>query len=183
MANPETALRFLIAELASRVKGEYFNDSAFDVRLDKKRLDDTLNDENGSAALAALKEAQAGVFEGLESSKQLMDWAFALDSARLLEVLAALLIDGLEVVSASAKKSARATLIEKYIPVDYAAHWKPTASNYLMHVSKEQVIGLVRKYCGDAEAAKLQSLKKVEVVALAQGLLEGSGWLPEMMGG
>ena len=59
------------------------------------------------------------------------------------------------------------------------AGWEATAQNYLSHVTKARILDAVREARGEAAAEPLMGLKKAEIVAAAEELLKGSGWLPE----
>lgn len=60
-----------------------------------------------------------------------------------------------------------------------AAGWKPTADAYLGRVTKARIVAAVAEMKGDKIAADLEPLKKDAMVAKAEELLAGTGWLPE----
>jgi ParB family chromosome partitioning protein len=60
-----------------------------------------------------------------------------------------------------------------------AAGWRPTAESYLGRVTKGRIVAAVREARGEAAAARLASLRKAEMAAAAEALLDGTGWLPE----
>jgi ParB family chromosome partitioning protein len=60
-----------------------------------------------------------------------------------------------------------------------AAGWVPTAENYLGRVTKARILEAVREVKGEQAADRLTALKKGEMVSAAEGLLVGTGWLPE----
>ncbi len=60
-----------------------------------------------------------------------------------------------------------------------AAGWVPTIETYLGRVTKARIMGAVREAKGDQSADRIAQLKKPEMAAEAQTLLDGSGWLPE----
>ena len=60
-----------------------------------------------------------------------------------------------------------------------AAGWTPTADVYLARVTKAQILEAVREAKGDDAADRIAGLKKPEMIAAAEELLEGTGWLPE----
>ena len=60
-----------------------------------------------------------------------------------------------------------------------AAGWTPTVENFLGRVTKARILGAVREARGAHAAQFIDHLKKGEMAAKAEGLLAGSGWLPE----
>ncbi|MEO3431868.1 ParB/RepB/Spo0J family partition protein [Inquilinus sp. CAU 1745] len=60
-----------------------------------------------------------------------------------------------------------------------AAGWIPTADGYLARVTKARILEAVREAKGDEAADRIAGLKKPEMVAAAEELLAGTGWLPE----
>jgi ParB family transcriptional regulator, chromosome partitioning protein len=75
---------------------------------------------------------------------------------------------------------AHADRIAEAIGLDVAAAgWSPTAENYLGRVTKARILQAVREAKGEQAAQHLDHLKKGEMAATAQELLNRSGWLPE----
>ena len=60
-----------------------------------------------------------------------------------------------------------------------AAGWAPTVDTYLGRVTKARILDAVREGRGEQAADRIAHLKKAEMAAEAQVLLDGSGWLPE----
>ncbi len=60
-----------------------------------------------------------------------------------------------------------------------AAGWKPTADNYLNRVPKPRILESVQEGAGEQAAQLIDHLKKADMAAEAECLLDGSGWLPE----
>jgi len=61
------------------------------------------------------------------------------------------------------------------------AGWTPTADSYLGRVTKARILEAVREAKGDTAADHIAGLKKPEMVAAAEELLAGTGWLPEVL--
>ncbi len=57
--------------------------------------------------------------------------------------------------------------------------WKPTVANYLGRVTKARILEAVREGVGEGAAQMIDHLKKAEMAAEAERLLDGKGWLPE----
>ena len=62
-----------------------------------------------------------------------------------------------------------------------AAGWKPTVESFLSRVTKARIFGAVREARGNQAAQLIDHLKKGEMAAKAEELLDGSGWLPEVL--
>lgn len=59
--------------------------------------------------------------------------------------------------------------------------WRPTVENYFGKVTKTGILAAVREAKGEATAQMIEHLKKADMAAEAERLLDGSGWLPEML--
>lgn len=57
--------------------------------------------------------------------------------------------------------------------------WSPTVDNFLGRVTKARIVAAVREARGERQAQAIDHLKKGEMAVRAQGLLAGTGWLPE----
>jgi ParB family transcriptional regulator, chromosome partitioning protein len=62
-----------------------------------------------------------------------------------------------------------------------AAGWTPTVDNYLGRVTKAYILQAVREAKGEQSAQLIGHLKKPDMAREAARLLEGSGWLPEVL--
>jgi len=60
-----------------------------------------------------------------------------------------------------------------------AAGWRPTVDTYLGRVTKARILAAVREARGADAARRLEGMKKDDMARTAEGLLAGSGWLPE----
>jgi len=78
--------------------------------------------------------------------------------------------------SAHAKQLARSLGFEMV-----AAGWTPTVDNYLGRVTKAHILQAVREAKGEQSAQLIDHLKKPDMAREAARLLEGSGWLPEIL--
>jgi ParB family chromosome partitioning protein len=78
------------------------------------------------------------------------------------------------------KAIAHADHMAKAVSLDLAAAgWKPTIDNYLGRVPKARILEAVREAKGQKAADRIGQLKKGEMATEAEGLLAGTGWLPE----
>ena len=60
-----------------------------------------------------------------------------------------------------------------------AAGWTATVDSYLGQVTKARIAGAVREARGERAAGRIEHLKKGDMAKAAEGLLAGTGWLPE----
>ncbi|MGY6271294.1 hypothetical protein ACXIUT_16510 [Achromobacter denitrificans] len=67
------------------------------------------------------------------------------------------------------------------IGLDMGKWWKPTAQSYLAHVSKERIAAVVTEAVDAEQVKPLLAMKKAQAAAAAEELLEGKGWVPELM--
>lgn len=78
------------------------------------------------------------------------------------------------------KAIAHADRLAEVLRLDMAAAgWAPTAETYLGRVTKARILLAVREARDPAAASRLEPFKKDDMVAEAERLLAGSGWLPE----
>jgi len=76
---------------------------------------------------------------------------------------------------------AHADLLAEHLALDMTANWRPTAESYFGKVTKAQILAAVREAKGEAAAQMIDHLKKADMAAEAERLLQGSGWLPETL--
>ena len=77
---------------------------------------------------------------------------------------------------------AHADLLATRLGLDMAAAgWTPTAGAYLGRVTKARIREAVREAKGADAADRIAGLRKPEMVAAAEELLGGTGWLPEVL--
>ena len=62
-----------------------------------------------------------------------------------------------------------------------AAGWTTTADNYLGRVTKAQILEAVREARGEDTARLIEHMKKTDMAREAERLLQGTGWLPEVL--
>ena len=69
------------------------------------------------------------------------------------------------------------------VDLDMSKWWKPTAQSYLAHVSKDRIAAVVTDAVGAEQAKPLLAMKKAQAATAAEQLLDGKGWVPELMRG
>jgi ParB family chromosome partitioning protein len=80
------------------------------------------------------------------------------------------------------KAIAHAGRLAEAVQLDMAAAgWRPTVAGYLGRVTKARILEAVREAKGEQAAQLIEDLKKADMAREAERLLEGSGWLPELL--
>lgn len=75
----------------------------------------------------------------------------------------------------------QADQLAQHLALDMRDFWKATVENYFGKVMKTQILHAVREAKGEATAQMIEHLKKADMAAEAERLLDGSGWLPEIL--
>lgn len=71
--------------------------------------------------------------------------------------------------------------LAEHLVLDMRDFWRPRVENYFGKVTKTQILHAVREAKGEATAQMIDHLKKADMAAEAERLLDGSGWLPEVL--
>jgi ParB family chromosome partitioning protein len=71
--------------------------------------------------------------------------------------------------------------LAEHLALDMRDFWRATVENYFGKVTKTQILAAVREAKGEATAQMIDHLKKAEMAAEVERLLEASGWLPEVL--
>ena len=78
------------------------------------------------------------------------------------------------------RAAAHADRLAQAVDLDMAAAgWKPTVDNFLSRVTKARILQAVSQAKGQRAADRIEHLKKGDMAAEAQTLLDDTGWLPE----
>ena len=65
--------------------------------------------------------------------------------------------------------------------VDMRVYWSATIESYFGKVTKAQILSSVREAKGEEMAEMIGHLKKADMASEAEQLLQGTGWLPEVL--
>jgi ParB family chromosome partitioning protein len=80
------------------------------------------------------------------------------------------------------KAHAHAARLAETVSLDMvAAGWTPTVDNYFGRVTKARILEAVRGAKGEDAAKRIDHLKKGDMATEAERLLDGTGWLPEVL--
>lgn len=176
----------LLAEVGDAMERAYlvrsYDLSATRAAYDLGRVDPDLE---GSPAWASQQKEAARLMGGIPAVREaVLPWLLAQPQDENIKLLAAL-------VSATVYRARHngdahpahldrlATLVE----LDMGKWWSPTVQTYLGHVSKDRIAAVVAEAVGEAQAKQLLAMKKGDAAAAAEQLLEGKGWVPELMRG
>lgn len=101
---------------------------------------------------------------------------------RLLAHCAALTVDAVVRPGASSSQPLKhAEALSQAVSLDMAAHWQPTATNYLGQVTKAVIVEAVREGVSEEAAGQLADLKKPAMAEAAERLLADKRWLPQVL--
>jgi ParB family transcriptional regulator, chromosome partitioning protein len=115
----------------------------------------------------------------------LFAWCVAQDAETLMGLLAFCVANTVNTVLLKADKPAsprfkHADQLAQALKLDMTAWFTPTALNYFAKVSKAAIIEAMREVLG-ASAPAWEGMKKVELAALAERKIAGTGWLPAVL--
>jgi ParB family chromosome partitioning protein len=142
-----------------------------------------LAETTAARALAQMHDAWAAGLPGKASA--LWDWLLDCDADTRASLLAYCVARTLNAIHQPYDRRpsalAHATQVANALALDLSAQWSPTVSNYLGRVTRAQILGAVREAKGEAAAQMIDHLKKDDMAAEAERLLEGTGWLPALL--
>jgi ParB family chromosome partitioning protein len=179
---PAVALIAVVHRLALRT---FYDDRQSDTALQvsctpQDALDRYAPDLPGSPAVTALAEArQAWKAKLPDETNGLFAALQALPQEDLLSLLAVCVAGCVDAVSPQ-ETDGKARELASALRLDMAQWWTATAASYFAHVSKARVIEAVQCVAPDQVRA-LGLSKKPELVAAAERLVAGTGWLPAML--
>ncbi len=76
---------------------------------------------------------------------------------------------------------AQAETLATAVRLDMTGTWTATASSYFSRVPKAGVLEAVTEAVNPEEAGRIAGMKKGDMAAAAEGLVEGRGWLPPVL--
>jgi ParB family chromosome partitioning protein len=69
--------------------------------------------------------------------------------------------------------------LAEHIALDMRVYWSTTVESFFGKVTKAHILAAMREAKGDETAEMIAHLKKADMAAEAERLLQGTGWLPE----
>ena len=112
-------------------------------------------------------------------------WSWCLERSRdeLLDLLAIIAARAVNTVQRKGDRPDACRLVHaaelgKSLKLDIGAWFTPTAEVYFNRVSRVQILAAINEAKGE-HAPALDKLKKSELAVRAEGLVAGTGWLPE----
>lgn len=129
------------------------------------------------------KEVQA-LLDGVPAERDaLLPWLLAQPQVDLVALLGALVSQTIfrKRSHSYGEETAHLDRLAGLVDLDMGKWWSPTVQGYLGHVSKDRIAAVVAEAVGEAQAKPLLAMKKGDAAAAAERLLEGKGWVPELM--
>ncbi|WP_429810023.1 ParB/RepB/Spo0J family partition protein [Ensifer sp. B1-9] len=120
------------------------------------------------------------------NADEVWDYLIALDEASRMALFAHCVSLSLNATSQAWNRRSREIAHAKQLAQSIGfsmveAGWAPTVDNYLGRVTKAHILQAVREAKGEQSAQLIDHLKKPDMAREAARLLEGSGWLPEVL--
>ncbi len=183
--NPEVAFVTALHALTLRTFYHYGLDTCLELDLKSAGFSAQapgLNDSASAQAIAARHDGWRKVLP--KEPEQLWDALQDFDGARAQALFAhcvSLSVNAVvEAYNRKPKATAHADRLAAAVDLDMtAAGWRPTVDTFFGRVTKARILAAVREAKGEQAAQLIDHLKKVEMAEKAEGLLAGSGWLPE----
>ncbi|MGB8738656.1 MAG: ParB/RepB/Spo0J family partition protein [Rhodomicrobium sp.] len=183
-SDPDTALLSMLHVLALSLFYSHASDSCLQVKADR-RLCPPFPGLGKFAAAKAIETRHRAWAEALpERPGELWEALLDLDNEErkaLFAHCAGLCVNAVpDAYSSGPAKTRHADQLAQALKLDMnAAGWRTRADNYLFRVTKAQILAAITEAKGEKTAALLSGLKKKEMAAEAERLLEGTDWVPE----
>jgi ParB family chromosome partitioning protein len=183
--DPDLALIALVHALALRVFGIGGFATCLDIRMGSHVLSGEADSiEDSAAGLANAERHAAWARQVPDRAEAMWDFVVGLDGdsrAALLAHCVSLSLNAVRGVERRPLALAHAETLATALDLDMTAYWKPTAARYLDRVTKAHVLAAVTEGVSDEAAGRIAGLKKPDMVAAAEPLLAGTGWLPALL--
>lgn len=163
---------------------DFGTESCLRVSVRKPSLRTAMAQPDACTGLAAIEQERESLGDVLPGNPaDLWDWCLASSHEELLRLLAFCAATGINAVQAKADRHDTARLrhsckLAEALELDMTAWFKPTAEGYFSRINRAQILAAIDEAKG-THAPSLEKLKKTELAARAESLLNGTGWLPE----
>ncbi len=182
---PEVAFLAVVHALVLRIFYPAANATCLDIRAASRSLGaDAEGIEDGPACRRIEARHEAWARQLPDSPEAVWDFVAALDTDSRLAIFAhcvGLSADAVRGWQRRPQALAHAEALVTRVGLDMTPDWSATAPSYLCRVTKARILEAVGEAVGSEAAARLESLKKPEMVTAAEPLMEGTGWLPPLL--
>jgi len=142
-----------------------------------------ISDSPAARALAERHETWAGE---LPQADELWDWLSGLGRKQQLELLAYCTARTINAVKCRRYRNdgdrlVQAETLGEAVSLDMSKWWQPTRASYFDRVTKQQIVEAVAEAVSPEAAENIVTMKKAAMVAKAEEMLSGTGWLPELL--
>ena len=142
---------------------------------------DAATDLKGSRAFSTVEAAKARWRERPPQQRnEWFEWLIGLPQSDLLELLArcaALTVNALP----NAGTASDADAVARALGLDMADWWEASAEGFLNHVSKAQIVQVLKEARLDVGLREVEGMKKDALARTAEGYLKGKRWLPQVL--
>lgn len=139
---------------------------------------DAASDLKASPAFTAVEAAKARWRERLPQQRdEWFAWLVGLPQSEVLELLtlcAALTVNALP----NAGTATDANDVARALGLDMADWWEPSAEGFLNHISKSQIVQVLKEARPDLGLRDAEGMKKDALARTTEGYLKGKRWLP-----
>lgn len=183
--SPKVALTALLHTLVSRLFFGVHADLCVEIRPVEIDLSSSSETVSESRAAEAVSERHRHWSELLPERSDLFRWISELEDSERGELLAyciAATVNAVERRRQIGRDDSRAQAAEivEALSLDMADWWAPTTENYFSRVSKAFILRAVSEGASAQAAENITKLKKDEMIARAEKLLEDSRWIPDI---
>ncbi len=181
--SPAVALRVLAYQMAALIflsHGFYMaGDQPVEVRLTVTDLGKDAPDYAESPAGAQIARSHDEWADRLPGeAAALLAWLLAADDATVSALLAYCTARTFNTIQGKARATPAADAVAAAVALDMADWWVPTRASFLSAVPKSKIIEAVTQACTASVAQPMAAMKKDELAAAAERVLDGSRWLP-----
>ena len=183
MDSPAVALRVLAYQMAALIflsHGFYMaGDQPVEVRLTVTGLDKEAPDYAESPAGVQIARTHDEWAARLPvEAAALLTWLLAADDTTVTALLAYCTARTVNTIQSRARATPAADAIGVAVALDMADWWAPTRASFLSAVPKSKIIEAVTQARTPGVAQPMVAMKKDELAAAAERILNGSRWLP-----
>ena len=179
---PDVALTALTHAMAAQTFYAYASAACLELRPQSATLGGFAKGLDESPEAQAVRHRHDAWAVGMpEDASQLWNYVSGLDAVQMMSLLAhCSSLTVAMVMPADGKRHAvqASGHLAAALKLDMAQHWSPTAESYFARIPKAKVIEAVAEAVSPEAAGRLGGMKKAQLVASAEQLMAGTGWLP-----